>query len=333
VKSFKASEIEFGINAADHILVPGPLVHSHFLYAAVHGLYTGATVYLQDKFSAAKMLSCMEQFPLSVVYMVPTMFEALFKAVEDTQEPLPVNCVRALISSGAKWGTQSKHKITNFFPAADLYEFYGASELSFVTVLDPEGNRRKPDSVGRPVHGVDISIRNKDGGEAAVGEVGKLYVRSEYVFMGYYRNPGETRHVLGENGWATVHDMAWRDEDGYVYIAGREKNMMICGGLNIYPEEVERVILQLPEIEEAVVVGVPDQYWGEKIVALVRAKSGMTIRKNVIKRHCRTHLAGYKCPRKVVEVDAFPYTTSGKIARERVKAFLLNRDGTGAADA
>jgi long-chain acyl-CoA synthetase len=326
VTSFAGSQAEFGIDSDDHVLVPGPLVHSHFLYASVQAIFTGATVYLLDKFSPVKWIDLTQLYPITMVYMVPTMFEALFSTFEEGQTQISTTCqIRAFLSSGAKWSPASKHKISYWFPEAQLFEFYGASELSFVTVLDPEGNRLKPDSVGRTFHGVNLSIRREDGTEAAVNEVGKLFVQSDMVFSGYYRNEEETSRILQKDGWATVDDLAKRDEDGYIYLVGREKNMIIYGGLNVYPEEVEKAIRQFPSVEEVVVLGIPDEYWGEKIIAVIVLKQGMDVKPRELQIYCREHVSAYKCPREFILMESLPYTTSGKVARSRLKKLVTER--------
>ncbi|HJV45419.1 MAG TPA: AMP-binding protein [Bacillota bacterium] len=324
LQSFEGSRIEFCFTNDDHILVPGPLVHSTFLYAAVHALYMGATVVLLDKFSPNKVIHCLLSFPIDVIYMVPTMFEALTSTMEQREVHLEEYPLRNILSAGAKWSPQSKRKVAEAFPQANLYEFYGASELSFITILGPDGNRRKPDSVGRAFHGVELSIRDENGNDVKTGEVGKLYVRSELVFSGYYRNEEETNHVLVRDGWATVHDLGWIDEEGYLYLVGREKNMIIYGGLNVYPEEVEKVIKLLPEIDEAIVLGKPDKYWGERVMAVVRTKQGMQITDREIQVHCRKFLAHYKCPREMIRIAELPYTSSGKIARKLLMDRILD---------
>lgn len=322
VESFNGSHVEFGLDSNDHVLVPGPLVHSLFLYASIHTLSIGGTVHLLEKFSAPKVVEALSERAITVVYGVPTMFEAIFHFIHKHSEyRKPPTHFRTIISSGAKWSPVSKQQFASIFPDVSLFEFYGASELSFVTVLDPKGNAEKPDSVGRPFHHVKISLRDAEGKKVKPGEVGKLYIHSKMVFSGYDQNEAETKRVL-QDGWATVGDFARQDEEGYIYIVGREKNMIIYGGLNVFPEEVETVLLQLPDINEAAVVGVSDEYWGEKIVAFIKFKEGKQLKKREIQSFCRKQLAHYKCPREVIFVHTFPYTSSGKIARNTLKEWI-----------
>jgi long-chain acyl-CoA synthetase len=321
VHSFEVSEAEFGIRTDDHIMAPGPLVHSLSLFAAVQALCIGSTLHLLEKFEAGEVLNQLKQKPISIVYLVPTMIEALLLEIDKIGEGGYLSSAQALafISSGAKLLPSTKQQLENKFSQVDLYEFYGASELSFVTILDPVESKRSPDSVGRPFYEVQVSIRNTSGAEAEVGEVGRLFVQSEMLFSGYANDEEETQKVL-QKGWATVGDLAKRDEDGYIYLVGREKNMIISGGLNIYPEEVEKVLKQLSFVEEAVVIGASDSYWGEKLVALIVPKEGAIVNEKEILEYCREVLSSYKCPRQIIKVNSLPYTSSGKVARSKVKA-------------
>ncbi|MBU5354501.1 AMP-binding protein [Paenibacillus barcinonensis] len=317
IKSFSYARETFMHSARDHVLAPGSLAYSLSLYACIQTLYFGGTFHLTRKFRAESVLETLTAHPVTNLYLVPTMFEALYKAFTASYSVASLPSVRSLITSGDKWSPESKRKVTEMFENAGLYEFYGASELSFVTVLDPEGNRYKPDSIGKPFAGVQVSIRKADHTEAAEGTVGQLFVKSPMVFSGYYGSVQETSQVLhGE--WATVGDLATRDSEGYLYLVGRKKNMIISGGLNIYPEEIEKLLLTLDAVEEAIVVGVPDVYWGQKVTALIKLRTGSEISDDEIVSLCSQELASYKCPKRIIRVDTFPYTTSGKISRAKL---------------
>lgn len=316
VESFRMSNAAFRIDADHHVLAPGPLVHSLSLYAATATLFAGATVHIVQKFTAQNVLDVIFAQSITDLYVVPTMFEALYEeSLKRSQSQATTSSVRGIISTGDKWSALSKQKVKMVFPGASLFEFYGASELSFVTILDPDGNQRRPDSVGKPVENVTISIRDAEGKEVQRGEAGTLYVQSPMLFAGYYMGSAIASES-NENGWATVGDIAKQDEEGFVYIVGRKNNMLISGGLNIYPQEIEEVLVQIPSIHEALVIGVPDTHWGEKIVALVKLKPEATLEEDTVKMYCRDHLAIYKCPKEIRQVEAFSYTQSGKIARQ-----------------
>ncbi|MBG9549728.1 AMP-binding protein [Bacillus firmus] len=303
--SFKVNEHDFKMNEKEHVLIPGALIHSHFLYGAVSTLCTGGTVYLLDKFNAALALFYIEERPISALYTVPTMVSAILKEKRIIEKPVKI------ISSGAKWDETSKQEISKIFPQLSMIEFYGASELSYVTFLADED---KAGSVGKPCHGVEIEIRGTDGRKLAPYEIGKIFVRSELIFDGYLSN--ETIHsIQDQDGWATVDDMGYVDDKGYLYISGREKNMILYGAINIFPEEIEKVISLQPDVEEVAVIGLEDQYWGQIAAAIIKGKTDTL----ELKRLCKKHLASYKVPRKWIFTEEMPYTAGGKIARAQLK--------------
>ncbi|MFG6114901.1 AMP-binding protein [Halobacillus sp. MO56] len=310
---FSVGQEVFSLNEADRILCPGPLVHSHFLYAAVQSLHIGTTLYLTETFESNEVWELLQKNDITVMYIVPTMFEALNHVRKDEAAPT----LQALISSGAKWAVQSKQEAVQVFPDATVYEFYGASELSFVSYRDveeelPEG------AIGKPFPEVEIAIFSNEGKRVKQGEVGSLYVKSPWTFGGYLNLPEETENVF-DGGWATVGDLAFENEEGHVILVGRKQNMIISGGLNIYPEEVEQVISKHPAIEEVVVKGIADEYWGEKVVAFVIAEQKEPLVIEEIKAHLADFLPKYKCPKEWFELEAFPYTSSGKIARKELQ--------------
>lgn len=319
LKSFENGNEVFQISRDDIICTPGPLYHSLNLYGAVHALHLGATLSLMNKFSAPTVIDLLDKALIDVLYLVPTMASALMKQLESAQKQF--ERLKMLISSGAKWHPNSRKKINSFFPNASLYEFYGASETSFISVLSDDDYLLAPLSVGKAFPGVEIQIRTNERNIAEVGEIGKVYIKSEMVFDGYVNNDEANAKTLhGE--WATVGDIGYVDKKGFLFLVGREKNMIISGGLNIYPEEIELFLEKHEDIDEAVVVGVPHSYWGEMAVALVKCKIGKKFDPEKLKTYCRKTLSSYKCPRLFIEVEHFPYTTSGKIARQEVLKYL-----------
>ncbi|OIK16272.1 acyl-CoA synthetase [Bacillus sp. MUM 116] len=306
VESFACNHIDFQMDEKDHVLIPGALIHSHFLYGAISTLYLGGTVYLLEKYIPSQALAWIDVKPITVIYLVPTMISSLFKTGQSIERPIKI------LSSGAKWEEHSKQQVRSLLPNLTLYEFYGASELSFVTVLTDQEMERKPGSVGRPCHNVKVEIRLQDSKLAKPKETGKIYVKSKMIFSGYLEPDQNT--VQTEKEWMTVHDMGYLDEEGYLYIAGREKNMILYGGINIFPEEIEKVLSLHHEVEEVVVVGVNDPYWGQIVTAAVKGSAT----KLELQRLCKEKLASFKIPRKWVFIDEMPYTSGGKIARKQV---------------
>ncbi|MFF2884454.1 AMP-binding protein [Bacillus thuringiensis] len=315
VHSFDCNVHDFHMRKEDSILIAGTLVHSLFLYGAISALYEGQTVHVMRKFIPDQVLDKLETENISVMYTVPTMLESLYKENRIIENKMKI------ISSGAKWEAEAKEKIKSIFPYAKKYEFYGASELSFVTALVDDESEKKPNSVGKPCHNVQVRICNEAGEEVQLGEIGTVYVKSDQFFMGYILD-GVLVPELTEEGWMTVHDVGYKDEEGFIYIVGREKNMILFGGINIYPEEIESVLYTHQAVEEIVVVSVKDSYWGEKPVAIVKGSAT----KQQLKSFCLQRLSSFKIPKEWYFVDEIPYTNSGKVARIAAESIVRNQE-------
>jgi long-chain acyl-CoA synthetase len=204
-----------------------------------------------------------------------------------------------------------------------MIEFYGAGELSFVSFLTGRDGQSKTSTVGKPCRHVEIEIRDRSGGViTSPDEVGKIHVRSPFLIDGYYEEEdGTIEGIRDKDGWATVHDMGKIDKDGFLTMEGREKNMIMYGGINLFPEEIETVLARHPGVEEVAVIGMPDTYWGQIAVAVVVGHA----EKLELKRFCKDHLAGYKIPRRWLFVPSLPYTTSGKVARAELRRQMESR--------
>ncbi|WP_181347946.1 AMP-binding protein [Thalassobacillus sp. CUG 92003] len=307
---FPLSRDVFALSETDRILCPGPLVHSHFLYAALQSLHIGATLHLCSTFEKEKVWELLQHKGITVMYIVPTMFEALHTL---SSQPVRTS-LHTLISSGAKWAPSSKQEATRVFPHAAIYEFFGASELSFVSFRHVNDQAIPEGAIGHMFPKVEVGILSDTGEGVPQGEVGTLYVKSPWVFDGYLNRPEETANVFAGD-WVTVGDLALRNEEGHVILKGRKQNMIISGGLNIYPEEVEQAISQHAAVNEVAVCGVADEYWGEMVVAFVICHHECQLNEADIEGELAKRLPTYKWPKEWIEVDAFPYTQSGKIAR------------------
>ncbi|MGP4061123.1 AMP-binding protein [Halobacillus sp. H74] len=317
---FSEGEEVFSLKQDDQIFSPGPFVHSHFLYASIQALHIGATLHLVSSFQAEEVWRVLEDKDITVLYIVPTMFEALNR----TATPAHAPDLRTMISSGAKWEESSKQQASQLFPETDIYEFFGASELSFVSVQKVAGRDLPHGAVGTPFPQVEWSIRTNAGNEAAQGEIGILFVKSPWIFAGYLNMPEQTAEMF-DGEWATVGDLAYKNERGQVILIGRKQNMIISGGLNIYPEEVERVIRDHPAIDEVIVLGQPDSYWGEKVTAVYTGEN--TLRVEELEIFCKQWIPKYKCPKEWVHVADFLYTSSGKVARKQMLDWLAEKEG------
>lgn len=327
VTSFQSGQVEFGIDDDDHILVPGTFVHSLSLYTAVEALVNGAILYGMPAFTPKAVLQQLTQAPITRVVAVPTLLTAIARAA--SREEMTFPAMRTIISGGSKLSSDLRTQLHTIFPNADILEYYGASELSFIT-LASSAESVPPSSVGRPFHGVEVSVRRDNGTAAAPGQIGWIGVHSEMVCSGYLDAADETGFRV-EDGWATVGDRGWLDEAGYLYLVGRERDMLICSGINVYPAEIEAVLLTYPGIEEAVVIGLPDDCRGDIICAVMTVDAPMIHRefnRPTLVAYLKTQLEPSKCPRQFFIVDHFPLTTSGKINRVELKRHVLERSPT-----
>jgi acyl-CoA synthetase (AMP-forming)/AMP-acid ligase II len=198
-----------------------------------------------------------------------------------------------------------------------LWEFYGATETGINTVLRPEDQLRKPGSCGVAVPGQEIKLVDVDGDEVATGEAGEFMVRNE-VLAEYYNKPEATSKNL-HDGFFSVGDIAYRDEDGYFYICDRRVDMIISGGVNIYPAEIEAVLLSHPSVQDAAVIGVPDEQWGESVKAVVQLRDRAVVDEAEVVAFCAERLAGYKKPRSVDFVEELPRDAAGKLLKRKIR--------------
>jgi len=199
--------------------------------------------------------------------------------------------------------------------SSHVYVMYGQTEATArLTWLPPEQLLEKLGSVGVPIAGVEIQIRHPDGSECGPEEDGELFVQGANVALGYWRNPEATAATFID-GWLKTGDLGHKDQDGYLYLKGRRSDMIKSGANRISPLEIEEVIVELPEVEEVAVVGVPDELLGQTITAFLVLKAGHELNVRAVKKHCLDNLASYKIPKQILQVDAFPKTASGKVKK------------------
>jgi long-chain acyl-CoA synthetase len=306
VESFRADAVEFGIGPGDVVLAPGALSHSLFLYALVHGLYAGATVVLARRFRPAAIAALARRHRVSVLYGVPTHLRLILGAAARER---PIESLRWVLSSGAKWFADALPDLRRLFPASRFAEFYGASELSFVTVAK-DGEPVPPGSVGRAFAGVTVSIRDRAGRCLPSGRVGRVFVESPLVFSGYATGGDDDLYSAGDA--VSVGDRGRLDAAGFLYLVGREKRMIVTSGKNVFPEEIERALETHPAVAGAAVLGLPDVKRGERLLALVSLRNKARARRTQLIAHLRRSLPAYKVPRIWATVARWPRTASGK---------------------
>jgi fatty-acyl-CoA synthase len=217
--------------------------------------------------------------------------------------------------------------LLKLFPnAKGVYDVYGCTEASpNITILKAKDSFRKRECVGPPLPFLEVRMVDDQGRDLPTGEVGELICRGPNVMKGYYKNKQATREAL-QGGWLHTGDLARMDEEGFIYIVDRKKDMIVSGGENIYPREIEEVLYHHPKIREAAVIGVPDQIWGESVKAIVVLKKGETMREEEVIEYCKNHLASYKKPRSVVFTEDLPRNPSGKVLKTVLREKYLNRN-------
>ncbi|MFG1301274.1 AMP-binding protein [Xanthobacter sp. V3C-3] len=306
-ESFDADTREFGIGPADVVLAPGALTHSLFLYALARGIDAGAHVILSRAFRPRAVADLARRHRASVLYGVPTQLALLLEHLD--AEDATLDSVRLVLCSGAKWPAGRKALLARHLPGAGFAEFYGASELSFITVAKaheqvPEG------SVGRAFDRVRLAIRDRAGRRLPAGRTGLVFVESPFLFTGYAT--GESDDLLRHGPELSVGDMGRLDEDGFLFLAGRAKRMIVTSGKNLYPEEVERVLELHPAVETAAVLGVPDGKRGERLVAFLALSEEGAATRAELTAWLRPRLPLFKVPRLYARVADWPLTASGK---------------------
>jgi acyl-CoA synthetase (AMP-forming)/AMP-acid ligase II len=224
------------------------------------------------------------------------------------------------LSSGAEaMPVETKRKLLELFPNAKLGETYGMTEsAATITTLNPEHVLTKMASVGKPFVNVEIRLVDGDGRDVAQGQVGEILFRGPNTMMGYYKDPEATRETL-KDGWLHTGDLGRLDDEGFLYIVDRKKDMIITGGENIFPREIEEVLYAHPKILEAAVIGVPDPEWGEKIHAVVALKEGQRLTEQEIIDYTVEHIASFKKPKSVQFVDRLPRSAAGKVLKRVLK--------------
>jgi long-chain acyl-CoA synthetase len=281
----------------------------------------GGTVVMMEHFDPEQALAAIEQYSVTHSQWVPTMFIRMLKLPEEVRLRYDVSSMRAAVHASAPCPVEVKHAMIEWWGPV-LEEYYASQEAAGITMISTEEWLRKPGSVGRPVLG-DVRICDELGEELPVGEVGTIYFARDEVPFVYHDDPAATAAVQHpeHETWSAPGDLGRVDEDGYLYLTDRRAFMIISGGVNIYPQEVEDLLALHPAVADVAVIGVPDEDMGEAVKAVVQAAPGSTPGPELARElvsHLRGRLAGYKLPRSVDFVDELPRTPTGKLAKTRL---------------
>jgi acyl-CoA synthetase (AMP-forming)/AMP-acid ligase II len=312
----------FGYRPDDIYLTSGPLYHSGPSAFMSAGLLFGQTIIVQRRFDAEDWLRLVDTYHVTSTFSAPALIRMICALPRQVKDRYDRSSMRIMIANAAPWSYALKQQYVADFPPESLFEVYGSTELGVDTVLMPEDQMRKPGSCGTPAPGIEIMLVGDDDSEVAgtgPDNAGEVFVRSKATFDTYYKNDaGYQSNSRG--GYHTVGDIGYWDDEGYLYICDRKTDMIISGGMNIYPAEIEAALEQHPGIYDVAVFGIPSQQWGEAVHATVVRSPGSSLTSDQITAFAREHLASYKVPRSIDFATELPRTGSGKLLKRQLRA-------------
>lgn len=310
----------FGLQPGMRTLIPAPMYHTapnvHALFAAA----LGVDLTLLPRFDAELFLRTVQDRRIEHVQMVPTMFVRLLALPDEVRDRYDVSSLRAIVHAAAPCPVHVKRRLIDWLGPIVL-EYYGGTETGIVTWCDTAGWLAHPGSVGAPVSGASLRILSESGEPLGSGQVGQVYVRPPGYWPAFtYLGDDAKRRAIERDGHLTLGDVGYADADGYLYLTDRMTDMVISGGVNIYPAEIESVLLALPGVQDVAVFGIPDDQYGEALAAHIEADPQVNLSEEQVREHAGRELAAYKVPRIIVFDSALPREDSGKLFKRRLRA-------------
>ncbi len=310
----------------DIALLVMPMCHANSLYFSFTFTYLGATCVIDDRkhFDPEQLLQTLSERKITFTSLVPTHYVMMLDLPDTVKGRYDVDRISKLMISSAPARRETKLAIMAHFRRSELFELYGSTEAGWVTLLRPHEQLTKLGSVGREWTGSGpVRLLDANGDDVPDGEVGELYSRTPYTFDGYWKNPDKTVEAF-RGAWCSVGDLARRDADGYYHLVDRKGNMIISGGENIYPSEIENLLAGHPGVQDVAVIGAPDAKWGESVHAFVVRRTGATTSEAELLAWCRDRIAGYKRPRTLTFISEveMPRTATGKIQHRLLRGLL-----------
>ena len=301
-------------------LTCGPLHHAGPSMMSSSTLHVGYTQVLMDKWTPESCLRLIEKYKVNCSQMVPTMFHRLLRLPDQTKSKYDLSSLASIMHTGAPCPRESKQRIMDWLGPV-VYETYGGTEGA-ATIATPRRWLQKPGTVGKPIHGVKIRILDEKDNDLQPGEVGEIYIlASKGPKTEYYKDPEKTRSIW-KGDYFTLGDMGYLDEDGLLFISDRKKDMIVSGGVNIFPVEAEAALFGHPKVQDVAVIGIPDPEWGEQVKAVVQPVEGVTGSDKLgleLIDFCRKKIAHYKCPRSIDFRQTLPRAENGKLYKRRIR--------------
>ena len=311
--------VAYGVEDGSRVLVSAPLYHSAPASIAQNALLFGERFVLAPRFDAEETLALIERHRIDVTYMTPTMYVRLNRLPDEVWGRYDVSSLRFVASTGAPCAPEVKRSIiARLGPVVN--ETYASTEAGLITIASSADAMARPGTAGMPIRGARLKILDEDGRACEAGEVGLIYARQPAYPDFTYQNLDEARAAIERDGLITLGDMGYLDRDGYLFVCDRAVDMVISGGVNIYPAEIEHALLRLPGVLDCAVVGLPDPEYGERLHAFVQAEPGVALDPQRLTAQLRGSLAGYKIPRTFTLTDTLPRDDNGKVAKRRLRA-------------
>jgi long-chain acyl-CoA synthetase len=313
-----------GLTPDTRSLISAPLYHSAPCVSSLMIAQFGAWLRLEPRFDAQSTLSTIERLRVTHPYLVPTMYVRLLRLPEHVRSKYDLSSVKFVGSTGAPCAPDVKRAMIDWWGDV-INETYASSETGYLTAISSAEARLKPGSAGRPLEGVSIKILDEDGNEVPPGVIGKIYARHFATSLFTYINRENDRKAIEHDGYVTVGDIGYLDDEGYLYVSDRRTDLVLSGGVNIYPAEIEQALISMPGVADCAVFGVPDPEYGQSLVAAVQTYDGASLTAQQVRDFLSNKLANFKVPRVVEFRSSLPREDTGKIFKRRLQEDYVRR--------
>lgn len=318
--TFYCSALEWNLAAGRTSIAVAPMYHGAGFAFGYAPVYTGGTVVMLRKWDPAELLSLIERHRAQSVFLVPTHAQMLRALGPAALADADLSSLDTLFFNAAALPWPLKQWVMDAFPGVGVHELYGSTEAGIVTDLRPADMRRKPGSVGHPWFMTEVRVLDDAGNQVGPGQIGELFSRSPFLMNGYHDNPQATAECTDPDGFLSCGDLVTLDDEGFISVVDRKSDMIISGGVNVYPRDVEEVLAAHPDVAEVAVVGTPSEQWGEQVSAFVVLRPGAMTPSEALEAHCRAQLAGFKIPRTWQVVQTLPRNAAGKVLKRRLRS-------------
>ena len=317
-----STALDYGIGPGRRTMAVAPMYHGAGFSFAYTAVFCGATISVLRSWDPAEFLALAERDRIQTVFLVPTHAQTM-RSLDKGPGEYNLSELETLYFNAAALPKVLKEWVIENFPQVGVYELYGSTEASVVTVLRPIDALRKIGSVGHAWFMTEVRVVDEEGNPVKPGQPGELFSRSPHLMTGYLDDPESTEACTTPDGFVTAGDVVILDDEGFIYIVDRKKDMIVTGGMNVYPREIEEIVATFPGIHEVAVVGMPDEKWGEAVVAVVVAQPGVELDLAALQKHVEPQLSGYKHPRRwEITLSPLPRNAGGKIVKRDVVSQL-----------